>query len=197
MIIEKIAGRFEDISDDGLVIDKVILDHDDISRPHQKVKTEGGEKLAVSLDQGEKLFKGAVLYRDEYKAIVVDMPEEDVIEIRPEGGRQWAKTAFNIGNMHHPAYIYDDFIRIPYDAILENLIKAIGVPYVRCMAKLDGEKAAQVVGGHGHSHAHSHSHGHNHDHEHHHDDGRHHHDHDHHHGSHHHGHDHEEHNDEE
>ena len=46
MIIEKIAGRFEDISDDGLVIDKVILDHDDISRPHQKVKTEGGEKLA-------------------------------------------------------------------------------------------------------------------------------------------------------
>ena len=85
-------------------------------------------------------------YKDSERMIVVDMLPEDVLEIRPEGNRQWAKTAFNIGNMHHPAYLYDDCIRIPYDGILENLMKSIGVAYTRCERKLDGEKAAQTVG---------------------------------------------------
>ncbi|HIU26066.1 MAG TPA: urease accessory protein UreE [Candidatus Copromorpha excrementigallinarum] len=153
MIIEKIAGRADQL-DEGIAVERVFLDHESLNRPHQKLVTENGEKIAVSLDHGERLFCGAVLYRDGKRAVVVDMPEEDVLEIRPEGNRQWAKAAFNIGNMHHPAYIYDDCILIPYDGILESLMKAIGVPFKRCRKKLDGERAAHTVGGHHHHHHH-------------------------------------------
>ena len=145
MIVEKIIGDARDFQGEDLKIDKVYLDYLGMGKPHQKLTAESGEKIAISLDHGEHLFCGAVLYKDSERMIVVDMLPEDVLEIRPEGNRQWAKTAFNIGNMHHPAYLYDDCIRIPYDGILENLMKSIGVAYTRCERKLDGEKAAQTV----------------------------------------------------
>ena len=139
MIVEKIIGDARDFQGEDLKIDKVYLDYLGMGKPHQKLTAESGEKIAISLDHGEHLFCGAVLYKDSERMIVVDMLPEDVLEIRPEGNRQWAKTAFNIGNMHHPAYLYDDCIRIPYDGILENLMKSIGVAYTRCERKLDGE----------------------------------------------------------
>ena len=156
MIVEKIIGDARDFQGEDLKIDKVYLDDLGMGKPHQKLTAESGEKIAISLDHGEHLFCGAVLYKDSERMIVVDMLPEDVLEIRPEGNRQWAKTAFNIGNMHHPAYLYDDCIRIPYDGILENLMKSIGVAYTRCERKLDGEKAAQTVGNHQHHHHHHH-----------------------------------------
>ena len=170
IIIEKILGKLDDFDTAALIVDKVLLDHYDMAKPHQKLKTEGGRVMAVSLEGGEKLFSGAVIYKDEEVLVVTELLPEDVLEIRPVGNLQWAKTAFNIGNMHHPAYLHEDCIVIPYDAILENLLKGIGVAYTRCERQLTGERANHVVGGHSHSHSHSHDHdhGHSHDHGHHH-----------------------------
>ena len=167
IITEKILGKLQDFDTEGLIIDRVMPDHYDMAKPHQKLKTENGMILAVSLENGEKLYNGAVVYKDEEKIVVTELLPEDVLEIRPSGNREWAKTAFNIGNMHHPAYIHDDCIVIPYDAILESLIKGIGVAYTRCERQLDGERANHVVGGHSHSHGHSHDHEHSHHHHHH------------------------------
>ncbi len=178
MIIEKVLGTITDFDTDNLKIDRVMLDHYDMSKPHQRLKSESGEKIAVSLPYGENLFCGAVLYKDDEKIIYVDLLPEDTLVIRPEGNLQWAKTAFNIGNMHHPAYLHEDCIVIPYDYIIENLIKGIGVPYERCERQLNGIKANHVVGGHSHSHDHSHGHHHSHDHDH--DHEHHHHEHGHH-----------------
>lgn len=163
MIVEKVIGKLEEFDQGKRRLDKVLLDHDNMSKPHQKLKSEAGETVAVSLPHGEHLFCGAVLYEDSEKIIAVDLVPEDVLEIRPKGNLQWAKTAFNIGNMHHPAYLHEDCIVIPYDGIVENLLKGIGVPYTRCVRKLDGERANHVVGGHSHGHhhgTHTHSHGH-------------------------------------
>lgn len=161
MIVEKIIGKLEELDQNQRTVDKVLLDHDAMSKPHQKLKSEAGETIAVSLPHGEHLFCGAVLYEDSEKIIAVDLVPEDVLEIHPKGNLQWAKTAFNIGNMHHPAYLHEHSIVIPYDGILENMLRSIGVPYVRCMKKLDGERANYAVGGHSHSHAHGgHTHSH-------------------------------------
>lgn len=158
MIVEQILGSLQDFETENLRVDKVLLDHFDMTKPHQRLKSEEGTTVAVSLPRGEHLFCGAVLYKDEEKIIAVDLLPEDVLEIRPEGNLQWAKTAFNIGNMHHPAYLQEDCILIPYDGILENLLKGIGVSYSRCRKKLEGERASHVVGGHSHDHHHSHDH---------------------------------------
>ena len=120
MIVEKIIGDARDFQGEDLKIDKVYLDYLGMGKPHQKLTAESGEKIAISLDHGEHLFCGAVLYKDSERMIVVDMLPEDVLEIRPEGNRQWAKTAFNIGNMHHPAYLYDDCIPVSYTHLGRN-----------------------------------------------------------------------------
>ncbi len=160
IIIEKVLGKVQDFDTSGLSVDRVLLDHYDMAKPHQKLTTEDGEKIAVSLPHGENLFCGAVLYRDDEKLICADLLPEDVLVIRPEGNLQWAKAAFNVGNMHHPAFLHEDCIVVPYDAIIENLIKGIGVEYERCVKKLDGQRAGHVVGGHSHSHGHGHGHHH-------------------------------------
>ena len=162
IIVEKVLGNICEFDTSKVTVDKIMLDHHDMSKPHQKMKSEGGETVAVSLPHGENMFCGAVLYKEEEKIIVVDLLPEDALVIRPQGNMQWAKAAFNIGNMHHPAYLHDDCIVIPYDAILENLIKGIGVPYERCQRQLNGERANHVVGGHSHSHSHDHGHHHHH-----------------------------------
>lgn len=156
IIIEKLLGRAEDFNIEELEVDKVMLDCHDMAKPHQKLKTGNGEMIAVSLEHGENMFCGAVLYKDDKKIIVVDLMPEDALEIYPKGNLQWAKTAFNIGNMHHPAYLSDDHIIIPYDPVLESILKGIDVEYVRCMKQLTGEKAGIVVGGHTHRHTHHH-----------------------------------------
>lgn len=160
MIIEKILGNIDDFDTENLRIDKVMMDHYSMGKPHQKLKSTEGDTVAVSLPHGENLFYGAVLYKDEEKVIVVDLIAEEALEIRPVGNLQWGKVAFNIGNMHHPAYLYEDCIVIPYDPILETLMQSIGVEYRHCYRKLTGQKAGIVIGNHGHSHSHGHHHRH-------------------------------------
>ncbi len=154
IIVERILGKLSDMEFDQLKTEWVILDHEAMSRPHQKLTTEEGTSLAVSLPHGQHMHPMDVLYKDEDKIIVVDLAEEDALEIRPSGNRQWAKAAFNIGNMHHPAYIHDDCIVVPYSAAIEKIIEGIGVGYKRCDRKLDGERASHSTGHHSHSHDH-------------------------------------------
>lgn len=168
MLVEKIIGHLEDFSLDELKIDKVLLAHYELIKPHQKLKSQGGMELAVSLPHGVQLFCGAVLYRDEKKLVVVDLIPEDVLEIRPKGNLEWGKVAFNIGNMHQPAYLFDDCILIPYDGIMERLIKNLGAEYKRTNRKLNGIRANVTLQSNEHNHSHGHSHSHSHEHSHHH-----------------------------
>ena len=65
MIIEHLLGKLDDFQTEGKAVEKVLLDRDGLSRPHQKVKTPEGETFALSLPHGEHLFPGAVIYEDE------------------------------------------------------------------------------------------------------------------------------------
>lgn len=153
MIVEKILGTLRDFEGEPLKIDKVLLDHYDMEKPHQKLKSQSGSTIAVSLEHGERLFCGAVLYRDDETLIAVDLLPEDALEIRPKGTLDWAKIAFNIGNMHHPAYLNEECIVTPYDAVLEAMLQKAGVEYRRCERQLTGERANYGAGG-GHHHHH-------------------------------------------
>jgi len=150
MMIEKILGRAEDFDLSSLTVDLVLFGHESLQKGHQRVKTESGRELLISLEHGTALFCGAVLYKDDELAIVADMHPEDVIEFRPRNNMEWAKAAFNIGNMHNPAYIYEDCILTPYDETLVRLASALDVPWERCMRKLDGLRAGVTVRGHSH-----------------------------------------------
>lgn len=165
MIVEKILGRIEEFDLENIKLEPVLLPHFDLIKPHQKTKTSTGEEIAISLPRGEMLRKGAVLYADEERIIFVELAEEDVLEISPKGEEQWGRAAFNMGNMHQLCYFTKENILIPYDSVMESLIKNLDIPYQRKTIKLDGERPNVTVHttGHGHSHENN-SHGHKHDH---------------------------------
>ena len=162
MRIEKIVGTIAQIELKDRELDYVLLDHLDLNKPHQRVNSQGGRELAVSLPHGEQLYKGAVLYEDDSLVVAVELLEEDVYEIKPEGIVQWARVSFNIGNMHQPAYITQQDICIPYDPVMERIFAALDVKFTRTRRQLDGVRA-NISAGAGHSHSHSQDdHGHHH-----------------------------------
>lgn len=157
IIIDKVLGQYHSDEAGNHILDPVLMTHDQLLKPHQKVTTVGGRQLGISLDEPEKLFDGAILWQDEEMVVAINLVEEDVLEIRPFGNEEWARVAFNIGNMHHSAYLYPTYLRVPYDAIVERMLANLGAPVVRKMAKLDGERA-NAPASHGHLHTHHHSH---------------------------------------
>ena len=175
MIIESILGNIKEYAVGDRRLEKVVLDRDGLSKPHQKLKTQSGESFGLSLPHGATLSPGDVIFADEDRVIVVELEPEDALVIRPEGQMQWARAAYNIGNMHQRAFIQEDCIITPYDAILQSIMQKLHVPCERTVCPIDGVRAnvSQSEGhhhhhdhGHGHEHGHSYDHSHEHDHDH-------------------------------
>jgi urease accessory protein len=153
MIVEKILNNLNGIDLKNRSIDRVTLSHEEMMKPHQKVASEGGRVIGISLPQGEHLHNGDILYMDEEEIVAIDLMEEDVYEIRPKNNIEWARAAFNIGNMHQRAYLYSSCIRVPYDYVLERMLEALGIEYSREKRKLDGIPAnIPAAGSHHHHH---------------------------------------------
>lgn len=173
MIVEKVISNLKYTEIGCRRVDTVRMSHDQLMKPHQKVTSEGGRVVGISLPEGDHLHNGDILYLDESEAIVIDLLEEDVFELRPKTNIEWARAAFNVGNMHQRAYLYPDCIRIPYDYVMVRMLDSLGVEYSRELRKLDG-LPANLPASHGrhthgqseHMHDHEHGHSHHHDHEH-------------------------------
>lgn len=167
MIVERIIARIDEIFPSEKRLVRVTMDRETMAKPHQKTVTEEGESVGISLPQGENLFPGAVIYEDDERIVYVDLVEEDGLVIYPKGSMQWARAAYNIGNMHQPAYIREDRIVAPYDEILASLMTKLDISWERMDCVIDGTRASVQAGhGHGHEHGHSHSHSHEHAHSH-------------------------------
>ena len=168
MIIENVLGNIKNFPTEGKTVDKVILDRERLSKPHQKVRTESGEAFGLSLPHGCVLQSGDVIYADDDRVVAIELEPEDALIIRPEGQMQWARAAYNIGNMHQTAFIQDDCIVTPYDTILESIMQKLDVTTERGNCPIDGMRAnvSQHEGHHHHHHDHEHSHIHEHDHNH-------------------------------
>lgn len=154
MIVEKIIANINERHTDGKIIDRILMDHHDLTKPHQKVKSESGQIIAISLEHGENLAPGSILYEDEERIVAIDLLPEDVLRIVPNGNIEWGRAAFNIGNMHQAAYIHKDCILVAYDAIMEGIIKKLGIKCERVECKLEGIRAnvSQTDAHHYHHH---------------------------------------------
>ena len=168
MIIENIAGNIKDYPLEDRKVDKVILDRERLSKPHQKVTAQSGEVFGLSLPHGCVLEPGDIIYADGNRVVMIELEPEDALVIRPEGQMQWARASYNIGNMHQTAFIQEDCIVTPYDAILESVMQRLGVPCEKDCCPIDGVRAnvSQHEGHHHHHHDHDHDHDHDHGHSH-------------------------------
>lgn len=155
MIITHIEGNEKDMDLSCKIVHTVEFTEEQMLKGHQRFLTTDGCDVAISLEPEEKLTDGAVLNWTENEVILVRAAVETVFVITPLDMKNWGKVCYNIGNMHKKAYLTDTEVLVPFDPVLEQILKKTGAPYQIEDRRIIGESAnvsAKEHAVHGHHH---------------------------------------------
>ncbi len=133
-----VLGRIEQHSLGGRRLERVMLDFEAMAKGHQRVRTDAGTDVAISLDRGRRLSPGDVLHADAERVIAVTAATEDVLVITPGEPMQWGLVGFHLGNRHCAAFFQSDAVLAPYDHTLEELLRELRVSFRRDSRPLVG-----------------------------------------------------------
>lgn len=137
MIVEKVIGNIEEIEDiKAFHVEKVILESDDLLKRVQRVQTDHGTELGISLPPNHALRDGDILHQEGKNLIVISVKADDVLVIRPTDMMQMGVVAHMLGNRHLPAQFEEDTMIVQYDYLVERLLKEENLSYTRENKKL-------------------------------------------------------------
>jgi urease accessory protein len=134
MIIEQIVTRLEQLSPENKGnrhVERVFLPSDDLVKRIQRVITDHGREIGISLRQPKDLRHGDVLYMDDHNMIIVEVLPEDILVIAPRTMQEMGDIAHKLGNRHLPAQFEDDRMLIQYDYLIEEMLVESAIPYSR------------------------------------------------------------------
>jgi urease accessory protein len=144
MILEKVLHPAP--STGSRKVERILLASADLAKHRQRVKTDAGREVGISLPHGVTLKDGDVLHMDDAVAIVVQQAEEELLRIRPRTPEEFGTMGYHVGNLHRAAMIDHHGIAVLYDKAIEALAQRHHVPCERVNGKF---VPAQ---NHGHSH---------------------------------------------
>lgn len=112
--------------------DTVTLGWEDRTHVHGRRRTDGGVDFALSLRRGTVLRAGDCFLLDGARTVVsVVEREEPTFVIEPQGAKEWAIVAYQIGNRHQPMMVIDRGLVCPDVPGVEQLLQQLDVPYSR------------------------------------------------------------------
>ena len=133
MILEKVLHPAPSLG--ARKIEKVLLSSGDLAKHRQRVKTDAGREIGISLPHGAHLHDGDVLHVDDAVAIVIQQADEDLLRIRPRTPEEFGFMGYQIGNLHRAAMIDPHGIAVLYDKAIEALAQRHHVPCERVSGK--------------------------------------------------------------
>jgi urease accessory protein len=131
MILETVIHPAPPLVDGRRKIETIVLSSGDLAKHRQRVKTDAGREVGISLPHGVTLRDGDVLHLDEKLAIVVCQAEEDLLRIQPRTPEEFGLMGYQVGNLHRAAMIGPDGIAVLYDKAIEALAHRHHVPCLR------------------------------------------------------------------
>jgi len=157
MIIKQIVGNKSNMSLDGLEIDFLELEWFETSKRIQSKVTNNGIKIAIKfLKEGQRLSQDDVLFKDNKKAIVINIKECEAIVVAPTSLLEMGTVCYEVGNKHVPIFIQDNQVLIPFEEPLFRWLSASGYRPVKEMRQLKSMlKSTDASNGHTHTHKHS------------------------------------------
>ena len=127
-------------------VERVVLTSGDLAKARQRVRTDAGREIGISLPHGAALKDGDVLHLDAEIAIVVQQAEEDLLWLQPKSPEEFGFMGYQVGNLHRAAMINHHGIAVLYDKAIEALAHRHRVSTMRAPGKF---RPGQT---HGHSH---------------------------------------------
>lgn len=147
MIINQVVAHIESLSEEekkSRHMERVFLQSDDLVKRIQRVVTDHGKELGISLDNARELVHGDVLYMDDHSLIVIEVLPDELLVIYPRTLQEMGEIAHKLGNRHLPAQFERDQMLVQYDYLVEELLQEEGIPYSR--EKMTVRKAFRHVG---------------------------------------------------
>lgn len=146
-VYKTILGNIKSLKNTShLHLEKVFLNSDDLAKKLIVAKTDHGNEIGMQL-AGEKFSDGDILFQDEHNLVYIVLEGTDVLVIRPKTMKEMGVVAHNLGNRHMPAQFDHLVMVVPYDYLVEDYLKELGVSYARESRKLK-EAFRHVDGAH-------------------------------------------------
>ncbi len=109
MIFDKVIGNINQIDNlDGYHVETIYLNSEDMLKRILRVTSDHNREYGITLENGEKLIDGDILYNKDKKLIVVKVNSEDVLVIEPSTITEMGIIAHALGNRHLQAQFEDD-----------------------------------------------------------------------------------------
>jgi len=160
-VLIEIAHELNQQDIDGLECDYIALEWYEAAKKVLHKTSRGGSEVGIRNLAGRPLRDGDVLWRDESRALLVELLPCDCIVLKPQTMPEMARAGYELGNRHAPLFIEGEELLTPYDAPLFKALEKCGFAVARKTAKLK-----TPLGGYGDGHGNEHGHGHGHAHRH-------------------------------
>lgn len=132
MIFDKVIGNISEIDNlEEYHIETIYLNSEDMLKRILRVTSDHNREYGITLENGEKLINGDILYNKDKKLIVVKVNSEDVLVIEPSTITEMGIIAHALGNRHLQAQFEDDKMIIQYDRLVEEELKRDNINYSR------------------------------------------------------------------
>ncbi len=90
-------------------------------------KTQAGREVTIKfLNENPELTDGDILFSDEKIVIAVTIEPCDCIVILPKNNFELAAACYEIGNKHLPLFFENDYLLVPFEKPLFNLLQVQG-----------------------------------------------------------------------
>jgi urease accessory protein len=123
---------------------KVTLPFELRQKSRLRVKTQGGEEVALVLPRGRVLRGGERVSATDGREVEIVAAPEKLLHI--ECG-ELARVAYHLGNRHVPLQVGQGFLRIAEDHVLEEMVRKLGARVSHVEAPFEPE-----AGAYGHQH---------------------------------------------
>lgn len=141
----------------------ITLDEAARHRRRMAMRSDNGIDFLLDLPEARLLRHGDGLVLEDGRVIEVRAAPEALYEVRCHDARHLTALAWQIGNRHLPAQIFEDRILIRHDHVIRDMLEGLGARVVEIEAPFDPEGGAYGDAYEAHGHHHHHDHDHDHD----------------------------------
>jgi urease accessory protein len=129
--------------------DSVSLTFEERARGRLLVRLDSGAEAAIALPRGAALRHGARLLASDGRVVEVRAAPEPLLQVAVADSALLARAAYHLGNRHVAVELCDRGLRVARDAVLERMLRGLGLEPVPIDAPFDPEGGAY---GQAHSH---------------------------------------------
>ena len=129
--------------------DSVSLTFEERTRGRLPVRLDSGAEAAIALPRGAALRHGDRLRASDGRIIEVRAAPEALLHVAVADAALLARAAYHLGNRHVAVEVRAQGLRVARDAVLERMLRGLGLEPVTIDAPFHPEGGA-----YGHSHAH-------------------------------------------